>query len=99
MFNMVDTLFTNDDEVLIKLKSLDILSKTKTVDSLSTLVYKSIDLLGNMSTYHCKVIGFSSKVLPSNCLNKTYENLIIECNDEVININIDYFKEMQKKII
>ena len=40
MFNMQDIYFKSDEEALIKLKEIGILSKTKEVSDLSEIIYK-----------------------------------------------------------
>ena len=88
--------FKNDLEALDKLKSVGLLTKTKTLSSLNQILYKQIND-GNIKTYTCKVVGFNYKENPSNCINQTYENLKIKVNDNEFDINIDFLKDMQKK--
>ena len=89
--------FKDDSEALEKLKDLGIISKTKTVDALSKIVYKEINSNNHIISYPCKVLGFNWKDTPEKCINKLYENLAVEVKDRVFDINIDYLKDMQKK--
>ena len=89
--------FEDDLKALEKLKDLGIISKTKTIDSLSKIVYKEIDSNNDIMSYPCKVLGFNWKDTPEKCINKIYENLTVEVKDMVFDINIDYLKDMQKK--
>lgn len=89
--------FEDDIIALEKLKDLGIISKTKTVDALSKILYKEIDDNDNIISYSCKVLGFNWKDVNEKCINKIYENLTIEVQDRVFDINIDYLKDMQKK--
>lgn len=94
---MTKVLFKDNEETLSKLKTLGILSKTKAISDLSNIVYKKINDTDEVETFSCKVLGFNFKENPKDCINKTYENLIIEVNNDTFDINIDYLKDMQLK--
>lgn len=94
---MTQVLFKNDGECLAKLKELGILSKTKEISDLSTILYKKVKLDNKVESFSCKVIGFNYKENPDNCINKVYENLIVEADNSTFNINPEYLKDMQSK--
>ncbi|MBQ8998148.1 MAG: hypothetical protein IJ086_05565 [Clostridium sp.] len=97
MIEMNRVRFKDDTEALEKLKDLGIISKTKTIDALSKVIYKKIDSNDNIQSCYCNVIGFNWKDTPEKSINKIYENLTIEVDGRIFDINIDYLKDMQKK--
>lgn len=94
---MTEVLFQNNEEVLDKLKLLGILSKTKTINDLSTITYKKLLSNNNVDSIPCTILGSNYKENPDTCINKSYENLIIKVNDDIFNINPEYLKDMQAK--
>lgn len=96
MFNMQDVYFKSDEEALIKLKEIGLLSKTKEVSDLSEIIYKEKNKKNEIKSYKCEVLGYSWKKTNPECINKIYENLIVKSNNKTFHINIDYLKEMQK---
>lgn len=89
--------FKDDIEALEKLKEIGFFTKTKTVSSLSKIVYKEFDSQENIISHSCKVLGFNWKYTPEGCINKIYQNLTVEVEDKIFDINIEYLKDMQKK--
>lgn len=94
---MTQVLFKNNGECLEKLKELGILSKTKEISDLSTILFKKVNSDNKIKSFSCKVIGFNYKENPDNCINKTYDNLIVEVDNSIFNINPEYLKDMQSK--
>lgn len=97
MGNMVDVFFESNEDVLDKLKEVGVISKSKGVESLLNLVYKEVNVNNCIVEHCCTVKGYSYCETPKGSINDVYENLIIEVRGRVFNINIDYFKDMQKK--
>ena len=95
-FEMTYVEFQSDSEALDKLKSIELLTKTKTESSLKGIVYKQLNG-GKVEQYPCNIIGFSYKNTPKNCVNEMYENLRVKTDNREFDINIDCLKEMQKK--
>lgn len=95
--NMEYIEFKTDEETLEKLKEIGILTKTKTIADISKILYKRVNSDKSIESFTCKVIGYSHKENPKNCINSIYENLRIEVDNRTIDINIDYLKDMQKK--
>lgn len=89
--------FKSDLETLDKLKSVGLLTKTKTISSLNKIVYKKIEDDKTITSHPCEVIGFSWKNNPTNCINKMYENLRVNVDGKEFDINIDFLRDMQKK--
>lgn len=97
MIELNRVIFKTEEEALVKLKEIGLISKTKTKSALNEIVYKTVndDIV---TTHECKVIGFNWKYNENkDCINPIYENLTIASDDREFDINIDYLKEMQKK--
>lgn len=96
-YGMERIIFSTREQALLKLKELNILTKSKKEDDLDKLVYKFKDNTGKLLTSSCNVIGYNHKETPKDCINRIYENLILNVDGEEIHINIDFFKDMQSK--
>lgn len=96
-YRMNEVKFKNDEDVLEKLKEMNIIAKTKPLSALSQVVYKSIDENGQVISRQCEIIGYNWKETNKSCINKIYENLTVKVDDKIFNINADYLKDMQKK--
>lgn len=88
--------FKNDKEIVEKLKEMGVFTKTKTEKDLHKLNYKNM-VNKEITSSNCEVIAYNKKTIDENCINKYYENLAIKVKGKIFNINIDYFKDMQKK--
>lgn len=96
-YKMERIIFNTKEETLLKLKELEILTKSKKEADLDKLVYKFKDNTGKLMSKNCQVIGYNHKETPKDCINRIYQNLILTVDEEEIHINIDFFKDMQSK--
>ena len=96
-YKMNEVKFENEEDALEKLKEMNIIAKTKSLNALSQVLYKSIDENGQVISKQCKIVGYNWKETNKDCINRIYENLTIKVDDKVFDINIDYLKDMQKK--
>jgi len=93
----MDMIYFEEENVkLEKLKEWKILSPKAEI--IKKFVYKSEDGI----TTECEIIGYKTKTTNPKCINEIYENLVIEfyTNTDVAtikDINIEYFKSMQRK--
>lgn len=95
-FKMERVCFNKDEEILEKLKEYGVLTKTKKIEHLKELRYKTIKDNKEL-VLECEILAFNWKRTKLNCINPTYENLTIKIEDREFEINIEFFKQMQKK--
>lgn len=74
--------FETEEETLLNLQELGVLGKTDTLDNLV------------FNDKPCKIIGFSYKYNPIQCIHPVYMNLIAEQGGKQFNVNIAYIKSM-----
>lgn len=81
--------FKTYEERMDKLKEWRLISQRS--KRIKEYIYK--DYKGDKEV--CSIIGYMIKETLPECINRKYETLIINTKDKRININIDYFKDMQ----